>query len=63
MPWRNAWPRRLERVSGSPGGAAVRFDTVLAEQVAQVIEFTVQSLVLRDEARPPGAGAQLLLQP
>ena len=60
---RNAWPIRLDRVSGGSRGAAVRLDAVLAEQAAQAIELTVHPLVLRDDGPDIYPGCPLLLQP
>src|SRR5260370_7119018 len=50
-------------VSGGAGGAAVRLDAVLAEQVAEAIELAVDSLVLRDDGPDVDAGRPLVLQP
>src|SRR5208282_6082828 len=50
-------------VSGGAGGAAVRLDAVLAEQVAQAIELTVHPLVLRDDVPDVYPGCPLVLQP
>ena len=52
-----------DRASGGSGGAAVRLDAVLAEQVAQAVKLAVQSLVFRDEGLAADAGRQLVLQP
>jgi hypothetical protein len=43
------------------GAPAVRLDTVLAEQVAQVLELAEQSLVFGEYCPATRAGGQLLL--
>jgi hypothetical protein len=48
---------RPDRASGGPGGAAVWLDAMLTEQVAQPLEFTVQSLVLRDDGPATSSAA------
>ena len=45
------------------GGAAVRLDAVLAEQVAQPVELEVHPLVFGDDGLHVHAGGQLVLQP
>jgi hypothetical protein len=47
--------------SSCSGGAAVRFDAVVAVQAAQAVELTVHALVLRDNGVDAYVGCPLVL--
>jgi len=53
--WRRAW------ASGCSGGASVRLDAVVAEQVAQAVELTVHPQVLGDNGLDVYVGCPLVL--